>query len=177
MLTQGLERAEAVCRVDGVEVVGEVRRREGRNSWRKVEEGASGRLGGAGRLVVLLRGSHRGQGGRGTTGGGESLRRRDSSAATSGAIPARQWRRPRETSSGKFLGLTWSCCDARPGLRCGRAAQPRRHGGAAARRWLGLETAAAGWGLGSRGAERYIGRLRRSWGGVPRMEGPPGISA
>src|SRR6185295_8409507 len=91
-----------------------------------VRQRFSGRLDSAGRLVVLLRGSHGGQGGRGTTGGEESRRRRDSLAATSGEIPARWWRGPRGASSGKVLGLTWSCCAARGGPGCGRAARPRR---------------------------------------------------
>ena len=128
----------------------------------------SGRLDSAGRLVVLLRRSHGGQGGRGTNRGEESRWRRDSPAAMSGGIPARWWRRPRAASSGKVLGLTWSCCAARGGPGCGRVTWPRRRSASSVRR--------------SRGAARVCGAVLRCEDGEERVAGAkyrrgPGISA
>ena len=60
------------------------------SSRRKVEEGASGRLGGADRCVEILRGRWRGQRGTGVTDGVKSWWCSHSPAAVLGEIPAVQ---------------------------------------------------------------------------------------
>ena len=123
-----------------------------RSSRRKVEEGASRRLGGLDRCVVLLRGRWRGQRRLGWSGDrrrqGISVVHRVTCNSVTGKIQHSRGRRLEMVAAGLFLGPRRSWCEAWPRLRCSGVVWPRQSRGMARRSGaeLGFLGGGCGWG-------------------------------
>jgi len=135
-----------------------------------VEEGASGRLSGAGRRVVILRSRWDGQRERSGTSGKQLLGSESPAAAESGENPAQPKVEVGVGGRSAATGARAKLLQGWPGLWHGGAASPRRRRGRAeAGERLGSRAAAEGWiGFPGGAAWAFKGagrRLRRGAAG------------